>query len=249
MSSITIFTPSFNRAHLLPRLYESLVAQTSKDFIWLIVDDGSDDGTDTLAAEWVRRSLIEVKYVRKENGGMHTAHNLAYDLVQTELSVCIDSDDMMPQTAVENILAHWQIARRNGRLAGMLGVCRAPNGEVIGTKFPKSASAMTLSDVYHKANVRGDKKIVLRSDVVAEFPRYPVYPGERLVPLSTLYSQICSRFELLCLNETWAIVEYQESGSSATVARQYFESPMGFRYQALFDLKHGPTFAADLGQL
>ena len=43
MKQLTIFTPTYNRAHTLPRTYDSLRNQKCKEFIWLIVDDGSTD--------------------------------------------------------------------------------------------------------------------------------------------------------------------------------------------------------------
>lgn len=94
MKTLTVFTPAYNRAHTLPRTYESLVKQDCKDFIWLIVDDGSSDNTKELVEEWQKKENgFEIRYIYKENGGMHTAHNVAYENIDTELNVCIDSDD------------------------------------------------------------------------------------------------------------------------------------------------------------
>ena len=92
---LTIFTPAYNRAHTLPRTYESLCAQQCKDFIWLVVDDGSSDNTAELVKEWQQKDNgFEIRYVYKDNGGMHTAHNTAYALIDTELNTCIDSVDV-----------------------------------------------------------------------------------------------------------------------------------------------------------
>ena len=105
MAALTVFTPAYNRAHTLSRTYESLCQQECKDFIWLIVDDGSTDGTGELVKTWQRKNKdFEIRYVYKENGGMHTAHNTAYELMDTELNVCIDSDDCLEQGAVRKIL-------------------------------------------------------------------------------------------------------------------------------------------------
>ena len=96
MKTLTVFTPTFNRAGLLPRLYASLVGQTCDDFEWLVVDDGSTDGTAALVKSWQREGRLTVRLLQKSNGGMHTAHNAAYATIETELCVCIDSDDAMP---------------------------------------------------------------------------------------------------------------------------------------------------------
>ena len=93
MATLTVFTPAYNRAHTLPRTYESLQKQSCKDFVWLIVDDGSKDQTAKLVKEWQQQEkTFEIRYIYKENGGMHTAHNVAYENIDTELNVCIDSD-------------------------------------------------------------------------------------------------------------------------------------------------------------
>ena len=93
---LTIFTPAYNRAHTLLRTYESLCRQSCKAFIWLVVDDGSTDNTAALVQQWQSRDNgFEIQYIYKENGGMHTAHNVAYANIHTELNTCIDSDDML----------------------------------------------------------------------------------------------------------------------------------------------------------
>src|SRR5690606_35774747 len=95
MKTITVFTPTYNRAHLLPRLYESLCRQTSKDFLWLVIDDGSVDNTKEIVQSWIKENIIQIEYHFKENGGMHTGHNMAIKNIKTELCMCVDSDDYL----------------------------------------------------------------------------------------------------------------------------------------------------------
>ena len=108
MKTLTVFTPTYNRAHTLPRLYQSLCAQTSDDFEWLVIDDGSTDGTRDLVAQWKEDDVIPIHYIYKENGGLYTGYNVAYLTIETELNVCIDSDDAMPADAVEKIVMIWK---------------------------------------------------------------------------------------------------------------------------------------------
>ena len=108
MPRLTVFTPTYNRAHTLPRTYASLSRQDCKDFVWLIIDDGSTDDTRALVKAWqTQEHSFEIRYLYKENGGMHTAHNAAYEVIDTELNVCIDSDDCLAPGAVRKILAKW----------------------------------------------------------------------------------------------------------------------------------------------
>ena len=96
MPTLTVFTPAYNRAHTITRTYESLCRQTCKDFTWLVVDDGSTDGTRALIEQWIAAGVIDIRYIYQANQGMHGAHNTAYRNITTELNTCIDSDDYMP---------------------------------------------------------------------------------------------------------------------------------------------------------
>src|SRR5690606_23015806 len=124
-------TTTYNRAYTLHKLYESLKRQTSKDFCWLIVDDGSQDNTEDLVKIWQDESIVPINYIYQENKGMLGGHNTAYDNITTELNVCIDSDDYMPDNAIERILTLW---KENGSdsLAGMVGLDAYEDGEIIG---------------------------------------------------------------------------------------------------------------------
>lgn len=109
MAFLTIFTPAYNRAYTITRTYESLLKQQCKDFIWMIIDDGSTDNTKELVEKWKNKENgFEICYIYKENGGMHTAHNVAYENIDTELNVCIDSDDCLAENAVQKILEKWK---------------------------------------------------------------------------------------------------------------------------------------------
>ena len=103
MKSITVFTPTYNRAYCLHQVYESLLRQTSKAFQWLIIDDGSTDNTRQLVQQWKNDNKIQIQYHFKANGGMHTGHNAAYQLIETDLNVCVDSDDFLTDNAIEII--------------------------------------------------------------------------------------------------------------------------------------------------
>lgn len=229
MKAITVFTPAYNRAHLLGRLYDSLLRQTCQNFMWLVVDDGSTDDTRELVAGWQAEGRIEIQYAYKANGGMHTAHNRAYELMQTELNVCIDSDDWMPDNAVERILSVWERYRDDAGVVGLVGLDVDPDGITIGSGLPADGTRATLDELYQVYGCTGDKKLVYRNAVTARAPRFPEFEGEKLVPLSWLYTQIDQIGKLVTMNEALIVVEYQADGSSATVLKQYFQSPLGFR--------------------
>ncbi len=238
--SLTIFTPAYNRAHLLPRLYKSLREQTCKNFCWLVVDDGSTDNTRELVNTWVAEGLVPIRYEYKTNGGMHTAHNVAYRLIDTELNTCIDSDDYMPTDAVEKILRFWE--RHGGEhVNGIVGLDATPAGAIIGTPFPADKPTMTLTDFYHFGG-RGDKKLVYRTKVMKSLPEYPEFEGERYVGLSYKYMLADLQRPLLTLNEVLVHVEYQADGSSNTMWKQYGRHPQGLAFLRRETMKHHPYF-------
>lgn len=238
MKSLTVFTPTYNRAHLLPRLYESLCRQSCGDFLWMIIDDGSVDNTKELVQAWRDENKIQIEYHYKENGGMHTGHNVAYRLIKTELNVCIDSDDYMPDDAIEKILNSWNAIEDKSKIAGIIGLDADKNGGIIGTKIPENLTKGSLTDLYNKHKVKGDKKLVLRTDIVREYPEYPEYEGEKLVPLGILYMMIGQDYDFVYKNEVYCIVEYQAEGSSHTIFKQYKQSPKGFAYARKIHIKY-----------
>jgi glycosyltransferase involved in cell wall biosynthesis len=194
----------------------------------LIVDDGSTDNTAELVRSWKEeRCGFEIQYCYKPNGGMHTAHNLAYDTIGTELNVCIDSDDIMPPDAVESILEFWN-RYGNAELAGIVALDADLEGEILGDTLPKDGSRYTLMELEERLHIRGDKKLIYRTELIKSLQRYPEFEGERLVPLSYKYRLADTKAPLLTFNKVVCNVEYQQQGSSNTIVRQYFQSPHGF---------------------
>ena len=230
MVFLTVFTPAYNRASTLPRTYESLCDQECKEFIWLIVDDGSTDETASLVKEWQKKENgFEIQYIYKKNGGMHTAHNVAYENIHTELNVCIDSDDRMAKGAVKKIKTAW-LKVRNKNYAGLIGLDADMNtGRIIGKGFPDGLKETTLGG-YYASGGEGDKKLVYRTDVINSVPQYPVFEGEKYVGLVYKYTLIDQKYKLFVMNDVLCDVEYQTDGSSNTMFRQYLKNPKGFAF-------------------
>lgn len=237
--TLTIFTPAYNRAYTLHLGYEALLRQTCKDFVWLIVDDGSTDNTGELVKGWMAEGKLDIVYHRQENQGMHGAHNTAYRLMDTELNTCIDSDDFMPDDAVEKILRCWR-EQGSEELAGIIGLDADFDGNLIGTAFERSGMRITLGDFYARGG-RGDKKLVYRTEVVRKYPPYPLFEGEKYVGLGYLYQLIDQDFPLLTLNEVLVKVEYRADGSSMNMWRQYAKNPKGFAFIRKSAMMLAPT--------
>ena len=229
MVDLTVFTPAYNRADLLPRLYESLKKQTSRNFKWLIIDDGSTDNTAELVQEWKNKtSDFEINYVYKKNGGLHTAYNEAIARLDTELAVCIDSDDYMPDDAVQLITDFWQ---NNGsdEFGGITGLDMRENGDIIGGLLPDRKTINLIGLLTEKYNIpNADRKHVVRSDLYKSVAPMTVYENEKNFNPHYMHLQISMEYDLLVLNKSLCVVEYQDGGMTNNMIKQYYSSPNSF---------------------
>lgn len=221
---ITVFTPSYNRADLLPELYESLLRQSSHDFKWLVIDDGSTDNTRAVVAEWIREGKIDLQYVRKENGGLHTGYNKAIDCMNTELSICIDSDDYLTDDCIETVLKFWDEHKAED-MAGLIGLDIRRDGSIIGGLLPDTK---TVDPLWLTELDAGDRKYVIRNDCYRQVYPMPVFEGEKNFNPHYLVLKMCRDYKFLVLNKPLCVVNYQPDGMSANIFRQYVNSPRSF---------------------
>lgn len=225
---LTVFTPTYNRKNTLKRTYDSLCRQTSKNFIWIIIDDGSTDGTGEMVQEWLKETQgFKIRYCYKENGGLHTGYNKAIELAETELMVCIDSDDFMPDNAVQLICEKWEKDGSN-QVAGIIGLDFNLDGLVVGNRMPETKT-LNLNDVaVGKVDVHGDKKQVVRTDLFRQVAPMPVFPGEKNFNPYYMIQKIGQKYEFLILNENLCFVDYQSDGMTSNQWKQYINSPNSF---------------------
>lgn len=224
--TITVFTPTYNRAYILSKCYESLNHQTCKDFEWLIVDDGSTDDTRELVARWQsRENGYHIRYIHKENGGLHTGYNTAIANMDTELSVCIDSDDSMPEDGIERILDEWSKVKSSGA-AGMIGLDFDQNGKLIGKKLPEGnlINAASLLCVLGM----GDKKYIVRNDLLRTVAPMPIFSCEKNFNPHYLIIKLSKQYRFHPVNQCFCLVDYQPDGMTANIYKQYINSPNSF---------------------
>lgn len=221
---ITIYTPTYNRKNLLPRLYDSLCNQTCKNFIWLVVDDGSSDGTGALINLWKQSSPFQIEYVYKENGGVHTAREIAFEIAKTELLWGVDSDDWLINDAVEKVQTLWN--KKKGTYLGIFALDRNVN-KLNQTKFPLGLKESSYQDLFCKYKVYGDIAIIIRTDVIKKTNKFPVYSNEKLVSESYKWFQLPDE-PFLILNDFTTNIEYQDSGYSSNVRKNWFKNLNGY---------------------
>lgn len=242
---LTVFTPTYNRAHTLSRTYESLKRQSCHDFEWLVIDDGSTDNTRQLISTYEKEQQVLkqflIRYIYKENGGLYTGYNTAYANITNELSICIDSDDYMPDDAIELIIEKWKSYRKQAHCdaCGILALdFDVTTGNPIGGYFPEHLSTVYLSELRQKNYHSGDMKMVLRTDLMKAVAPMIGFEGEKNFNPIYMIMQVCDKYPLLVLNKNLCWVEYQTTGESMSRAifRQYINSPRSFAKMRLMEM-------------
>lgn len=239
--TITIYTPTYNRAYTLPNLYNSLTRQTNKDFIWLVIDDGSTDNTLELIEEWKKNSEFTILYFYQENEGKMEKLNFAHKIIETELCTCVDSDDYLVDNAVELILNSWALTKHKKHIGGMIGLDVYEDGSLVGTGFPDSISEIRFCD-FNINGIKGDKKFVYKTSVLKEYPPYPSINNEKFPAPGYLYRLIDQKYSLFIIDEPLCVVEYLEDGLSKNKYKQFFDAPNSFAFYRLERIRLARSF-------
>lgn len=248
-NSLTVFTPTYNRAHLLGRVYESLCQQTCQNFEWLVIDDGSTDNTREIIAQYIAEQRIAIRYVWKENGGLYTGYNTAYANITSPLNVCIDSDDFMPENAVELILQTWN-ERGGEQYAGIIGLdFYADKKQPIGGYFPENLQEVSLNEISEKGLYKGDAKQVMRSDLTRTAIIEEDFHGEKDFNPYSMVFQAAKSLPLLVINDNLCFVDYQPTGMAANIYKQYYRSPWSFMKMRQIEMTVGSKSIRNLLRL
>lgn len=222
---ITVFTPAYNRAHTLPRLYKSLRKQTCRDFEWLIVDDGSSDSTEQLVQEFIAEGLVDIVYRRQPNGGKHRAINAGAKLARGEWFFIVDSDDCLAPGAIEWAVATGATIAANSRFAGFSGVDCFADG-IVNCNHPGFATIdCSAIDFRNKHGISGDMAEVFRTECMLANP-FPEYPGEKFCPEALVWNRITRGRLLRYTSAPVYVCEYQPDGLTSAIVRLRRNSPM-----------------------
>ena len=221
---LTIFTPTSNRADKLPQLYDSLCRQNCYDFEWLIIDDGSSDNTAEVVVTFTEEKRFPVRYVRKKNGGKHTAYNLALEQAHGEWFLCVDSDDFLAENIVGKLLDKLQaLDNQNGLIAYKEDV----SGKRLSEQFPTKLDKEKIHLLGLKHGCGGEFTLVFSTSFAKQFP-FPVFPGERFVTECVVYDQMDRHGEMALFPEVITICEYQADGYSQNANAVMKKNPSGY---------------------
>lgn len=222
---VTVLTPTFNRESLLERLYNSLKLQDSQDFQWLVVDDGSNDGTEQFFKE-IHDQQFELEYIKKSNGGKHTALNYAHDYIKGELVIIVDSDDFLVQDAISTIECDWVKYSGNDRICGLSYQRCLETGKLVSSIYDSDYLVGNHISTRVNKGLDGDRCEVLRNDIFSQYI-FPEYPGERFMSEGWMWTQIAYNYDTVYRNKPLYVCEYLEGGLSKSGRRLRMLSPYG----------------------
>ncbi|MES2474699.1 MAG: glycosyltransferase family A protein [Verrucomicrobiota bacterium] len=236
----TIFTPAYNRATLLPRVYECLKAQSIRDFEWVIVDDGSTDNTRAVVEAWREEGDIPIHYHWKENGGKHSAVNRGISVARGCYFIVVDSDDWLIPRALEILKCNWEKIADQDNFVGVIGLFSYESGEIVGDRFPHHPFISNSVDLRFRHRLHGDKVGANRTAVLKAYP-FPADLSRNYVSESLIWNRIAEKYDTLFINEVIGIKEYQAGGITDNSSLNDWRNPVAGRLHAaeLLDNRRG----------
>lgn len=229
---ITVFTPTYNRAHTLERLYISLQQQTFRDFEWLVIDDGSSDNTKTLLEKWlIEDNFFPIHYYLKPNGGKHTAINYGLDEAQGELFFTADSDDYLIADALQKVTSWVDFLPPNEKFCGVIGNMGYSNTETPNKVFKADYRDVNLLERYPDFSenpIDGERAIVFFTDIHKKY-RYPVFDNEKFMTEAVTWNRMANDgYKMRAYNDIIYIYKYLPNGLTLSGYQLFFDNPKGY---------------------
>lgn len=223
---VTVFTPTYNRAYILENLYRSLQRQTCTEFEWLVVDDGSSDGTEALVGTWQKEcNPFPIRYVKKENGGKCRAINLGLQLAEGELFFTVDSDDYLTDDALEKVIRWEAELPKNEKFCGYVGNRGVTPHSTPNTLLDGDYLDGNAFDLY--GAVDGERAFVFYTDIHRRY-LYPEFPGEKFMTEAVTWNRMArDGYKMRFYNDIIWIWEYKDDGLTRAGYKVFLENPQG----------------------
>ena len=225
---ITIFTPTFNRAHTLPRLYESLKKQSSyaNCFEWLIVDDGSTDNTEELIRSFKNEKKLNIRYLKKTNGGKHTALNVGIANTIGEYFFCVDSDDILSPDAIKVLVTFINKHHPNGIIAYKSDMAEKTQ---IGDSFPIGLNKTTLYSLINQFKCSGDRSLIYKTDLIKPII-IPEPSNTKFFPETYIYDKFDESYKSLLLDVALCECQYLSDGYSNSFRKLMIDNALSMKW-------------------
>ena len=227
MSEVTVLTPAYNREKLLQKLYKSLCDQDCKDFVWLIIDDGSSDNTGKYIDEIRENANFPIKYYKKENGGKHTALNYAYRYIDTPLTFIVDSDDTLTSDAISTVKETYNKYKDEKDICGFSFLRGKPGGGYLSTSgVPQDGLKESYVECRINRNIGGDMAEVWYTHCLKEYP-FPEFQGEKFLGEDIVWVKMAQKYKMRFFNKVIYISDYLEDGLTNNRRKHNIKSPNG----------------------
>lgn len=220
MDKLYIVTPTYNRGKELIKLYSSLKGQTDKNFVWLVIDDGSKDNTGELFQDWIQENNITIEYYFKTNGGKHTAYNYALEIMGKEgYHVVVDSDDWLVETAVA---IFREAISDDTNIVGTV----YPKGEKIKNEIDSVLLSIVDLRIKHKII---ETCILIKNELIDNY-RFPIFDGEKFMSEEVLYIHLDKIGKFKFINYEVYHFKYLEGGLTNNLFSLWLKNPKGTLY-------------------
>lgn len=220
---LTVFTPTYNRAYILPKLYESLKNQSNKNFIWLIVDDGSSDNTKELVQKFEDENKIEIQYIFQENRGKHFAVNNGLRTTKTDFFCVVDSDDFLAENAVSEMELLSHKIKNDDQIAGFTFIRFSEKVKFDKDKYGKKEWLVSGSADYDW-EFPGEMIYCFKTKIHQQF-YFPEFEGEKFCPESLVFRRIERKFKILFTDKVLAFGDYLEDGLMSNYYQLLLRNP------------------------
>lgn len=225
---ITVVTPTYNRAYTLERCYKSLCNQTNKNFIWLIIDDGSEDNTEEIIQKYRKDNIINIKYIKKNNGGKASALNKSMGFIQTKYCACLDSDEYFSNDAIEIALEELDKIKNKDNVCGIIALRRDKTGKVLGGKeIPEKVEYIKYVDINNKYNIRSEVICFYKTEILKNY-KFPEFEGEKFVSPAYIQHEISRKYMYKVFRNPIIFCEYLEDGLTKNKVKVIRKNPQGY---------------------
>lgn len=234
---ITIFTPTYNRARTIPRLFESLQKLDNKNFEWLVIDDGSIDNTEELIYQYIEKETsFPIRYLKTSNGGKPRAINLGATLAKGDIFFIVDSDDWLPADSLDTIWYYYTQIKDDPSFAGVAGA-RLLEGKISGGHLKSEyIDATNLERL--KFKILGERAEVFKTDILKKYP-FPNFEGENFIPEAASWNAMGrDGLKLRWFDKSIYSMEYQDTGITMNLEDHYKKNPKNYLYYISLEIKN-----------
>ncbi|WP_312208446.1 glycosyltransferase family 2 protein [Empedobacter sp.] len=221
---LTIFTPTYNRADFLEKLYNSLKPQNNLEFEWLIVDDGSSDNTEEVIYTFSKENIININYIKQKNFGKHIAINTGVQNAKGNYFFIVDSDDYLVENAIEKIFENLPKINNREDICGLIFNRINNEGKTIGGENEYNLLETSLYHLKFKYRLISDKAEIFKTEILRKYP-FPYFENEKFSPEALIMYKMSGKYKILYINEGIYVGEYLDGGLTSNITKIRMNSP------------------------